>query len=221
MNRTIFYIALIAFGYIILTSKSCGSDMDMDEEARLQEDQNIMLREMKSDFESEYLLEDRLVAYGEKAKQKLVDFTDYLNLYSSKDLEPLFKKQVRDMIFRLFYDKNAAVNLTVVPDNRKGNKDNSLTGLLNSIDTSAYKKIEFIITDLKIIEPLRMENTDRYAGKIGCGFRISGISENDTILLYEQHNQVRIITARTAKQFGTDTALLIWQVFLNEVNGVN
>jgi hypothetical protein len=221
MSRKFIYIVLIAFGYIILTSKSCGSDMDHDEKARLQEDQNFMLREMKDDFESEYLLEDRLVAYGEKAKQKLVDFTDYLNLYSCKDLDTLFKQQVRDMIYRLFYNKNAVVQLTIVPENRAWNNNKSLTGLLNSIDTSTYKKIEFVITDLKTVEPLRMENTDHYAGKIECGFRISGISKSDTTLLYEKHNEVRIIAAKTGKQFGADTALLIWQVFLNEINGVN
>src|SRR4030042_7120601 len=180
MNRKIIYILLIAIGYIILTSKSCGSDMVNDEEARQKEKQDLIKKEIKDDFESEYLFEDRLMAYGEKAKQKLVDFTDYLNLYSCKDLDTLFKQQVRDMIYRLFYDKDAVVQLTVVPGDRTCNKKKNLTELLHCIDTSPYETIEFSITDLKTLEPLYLDSVDRYAGIIGCGFRISGITEKDT-----------------------------------------
>jgi hypothetical protein len=195
--------------------------MDHDEEARQKEKQNLIKKEIKDDFESEYLFEDRLMVYGERAKQKLVDFTDYLNLYSCKDLDTLFKQQVRDMIYRLFYDKEAVVQLSVVPGNGTGHTQKNLTELLNSIEKSTYREIEFRITDLKIVEPLSLESIDRYTGKIGCGFRISGITEKDTTLLYEEAKRVKIITTRTSKQFGADTALLIWQVFLDEVDAIN
>src|SRR4030043_1043351 len=164
MTRKIIYILLLTTGLFVLTSKSCEPDIDMDEKARLKAEQESTLKEIKNEFESEYLFEDRLMAYGEKAKQKLVDFTDYLNLYSCKDLDTLFKQQVRDMIYRLFYDKDAVVQLTVVPGDRTCNKKKNLTELLHCIDTSPYETIEFNITDLKTLEPLYLDSVDRYAG---------------------------------------------------------
>jgi hypothetical protein len=208
-------------GVFMLTSKSCEPDVHTDQEARLKVEQETTLKEIKNEFESEYLFEDRLLAYGKKAKQKLLDFADYLSLYSGKNIDTVFKQQVRDMIYKLFYCKDAIVQLSVVPTDRAGNKKNNLTDLFNSIDASPYKSIVFVISDLKTIEPLHLESVERYTGKIGCCFSISGITENDTTLLYQTFNHVKIITTRTSKQFGADTSLLIWQVFLAEVDAVN
>src|SRR4030042_6635234 len=212
MNRKIIYILLIAIGYIILTSKSCGSDMVNDEEARQKEKQDLIKKEIKDDFESEYLFEDRLMAYGEKAKQKLVDFADYLSLYSNKDLDTLFRQQVKDMIFKLFYEKDAMIQLPVILADNAAYKENNLNGLLSGIGALNYQSIEFAISDLKIIEPLHLESTERYTGKIGCCFRISGITEKDTTLLSETINQVKMIATRISKQFGDETSLQVWQV---------
>jgi hypothetical protein len=157
------------------------------------------------------------MAYGEKAKQKLFDFADYLSLYSGKNIDTLFKQQVKDMIGRLFYNHDAIVQLPVFPAYRARNKKSNLTDLFCSIDASRYKSIAFAVSDLKTIEPFHLVNGERYSGKIGCCFNITGITQNDTTLLYKTFNQVNIIATRTSKQFGSGTSLLIWQVFLVDV----
>lgn len=220
MTRKIIYILLLTTGLFVLTSKSCEPDIDMDEEARLKAEQESTLKEIKNEFESEYLFEDRLMAYGEKAKQKLVDFTDYLSLYSGKDLDTLFRQQVKDMIYKLFYEKDAMIQLSVVLADNTGDKENNLTGLLSGIEASNYQSIGFAISDQKIIEPLHLESTERYTGKIGCCFRISGITEKDTTLLSETINQVKMIATRISKQFGDETSLQVWQVFLYDIETI-
>ncbi|HJX70796.1 MAG TPA: hypothetical protein VJ346_02555 [Bacteroidales bacterium] len=220
MTRKIIYILLLTTGLFVLTSKSCEPDIDMDEEARLKAEQESTLKEIKNEFESEYLFEDRLMAYGEKAKQKLVDFTDYLSLYSGKDLDTLFRQQVKDMIYKLFYEKDAMIQLSVVLADNTGDKENNLTGLLSGIEASNYQSIGFAISDQKIIEPLHLESTERYTGKIGCCFWISGITEKDTTLLSETINQVKMIATRISKQFGDETSLQVWQVFLYDIETI-
>jgi len=220
MTRKIIYILLLTTGLFVLTSKSCEPDIDMDEEARLKAEQESTLKEIKNEFESEYLFEDRLMAYGEKAKQKLVDFTDYLSLYSGKDLDTLFRQQVKDMIYKLFYEKDAMIQLSVVLADNTGDKENNLTGLLSGIEASNYQSIGFAISGQKIIEPLHLESTERYTGKIGCCFRISGITEKDTTLLSETINQVKMIATRISKQFGDETSLQVWQVFLYDIETI-
>ena len=220
MTRKIICILLLTTGLFVLTSKSCEPDIDMDEEARLKAEQESTLKEIKNEFESEYLFEDRLMAYGEKAKQKLVDFTDYLSLYSGKDLDTLFRQQVKDMIYKLFYEKDAMIQLSVVLADNTGDKENNLTGLLSGIEASNYQSIGFAISDQKIIEPLHLESTERYTGKIGCCFRISGITEKDTTLLSETINQVKMIATRISKQFGDETSLQVWQVFLYDIETI-
>jgi hypothetical protein len=93
--------------------------------------------------------------------------------------------------------------------------------LLSRIIASKYQSCIFLISDLKTLEPLHREGIDKYAGKLGCTFSISGISNNDTTLLNKTNNQVKIITTRTSKQFGKDKPLLVWQVFLDEVDAIH
>lgn len=221
MIRNILYILLMIAGFITLTSKSCESDAYNDHEAKLKAKQDSAMKELRNGFESEYLLEDGLMAYGEKAKQKLLDFADYVSLYSGKNIDTLFKEQVRTMIYRLFYSQDAILQLPVVPTNRIGYIKNNLSGLLCSIDSSRYRQLEFEISGLKTIEPLHLDSDKRYSGTIGCQMRISGITGNDTTLVCEKSTEARIIVIQKNKQFGNDRSLLIWQVFLYRINAVN
>jgi hypothetical protein len=221
MTGKIIYIVVLFIGFIILTSKSCEPDMNIDQEARLKAEQDTILKEIRNDFEAEYLFEDKLMAYGEKAKQKILDFADYLSLYSRKDVDTLFKHQIKKMIHRLFYNDNAIVQLSINPTNNNRFDEHNLNGLLGNIDSSKYQKIEFQISDLKIVEPLHLDSIDWYTGRLGCNFLITGITENDTILLYYKSDRVKIITTRIKKEFGDETSLLIWQVFLFEIDAVN
>ena len=217
MIRKIIHILLLLPVFIILTAKSCGPDTEIDKEDILKAEQDTTLMEIKSEFASEYLFEDKLMAYGEKAKQKLLDFADCLCLYSHKNMDTLLKQQVKDMTYKLFYDKDAKLQLCIDAPYKTGNGENNLAGLLAELEGSDYRSVEFRISDLRTIEPLHLENTDWYTGKLGCRFKITGITENDTLLLSETMNRVKMIVTRTSKQFGADTSWLVWQVFLDEI----
>ena len=96
--KVVYYIFFLTV-FFMLASPSCESDPYINEEARLKTEQEYTLMKIKSQFEAEYLSEEHLSAYGEKAKQKIYDFADYLCLYSDKNTVTVFKVQVKEMNF--------------------------------------------------------------------------------------------------------------------------
>ena len=219
--QKIIHISLMIFGLVLLASKSCGPDAEIDREANLRAEQDTTLMEIKGEFESEYLFEDKLMAYGEKAKQKLLDFADYLCLYSDKSMDSLFKQQLKDMAGRLFINKDAVIQLGVITPDRVGYRESNLSSLLDELEESKYRSVNFRIYDLKTIDPLHFESAERYTGKLSCRFIITGISESDSLLLSETMNRVKMVVSHTSKQFGSDTSLLIWQVFLDGIEVID
>jgi hypothetical protein len=217
MIRKLFHIVLAIIGSVILTSKSCVPESDYDAEARFKAKQDSVMNQIRNDFVSEYLLEEELVAYGEKAKQKLFDFTDYLNLYASEDIDTIWRNQAKDMICGLFFSKDATISLQVEAPWKTGKNDNKLSDFFKDIDASGYATLVFAIADIKTIEPLHQESFGRYTGKLGCKFSILAVEHQDTLLWPETYKVVRILTTRTGKQFGTATPVQVWQVFLDEI----
>lgn len=220
MTRRIIHITLIVTGYFLLTAKSCAPDTDSYREAMLMAEKDSILGSLREDFESDYLLENSLQVYHEKARQKLLDLADYLSLYADKELDTLFKQQVKSMIIRFFNSGDVAVQLPLTsacPEN----KENHLLNLLECIDSANYKQVRFAVTDPAILEPLQLENSEHYKGLLGCRFRISGITEHDTVLLADTNTRVEIMATRISKHFGAEETMRVWQVSLADITAVN
>jgi hypothetical protein len=215
MIRKLIHMALAVIGTVLLTSKSCAPEPAYNEENRMRAKQDSLMNQIRSGFVSEYLLEEELVAYGEKARQKLFDFADYLNLYATEDLDTLWKNQAKEMIYRLFFSKDAVISLPVKATD--GKNENRIGDLLKDIDASGYRSLVFEIADMRTLEPLHQEGVGRYAGKLGCRFSILALDDQDTTLLHEAYKEVSILTTRTGKQFGPAEPVQVWQVFLFEI----
>lgn len=218
MKIIIIYNILLTIGFIVLSSRSCESDTYyMDEESRSQSLQESTLSNIKSQFEAETLSEDQLMIYNKKAREKILDFTDYMSLYSDKDLDNAFKEQIKDVMYRLFSDHDAVVELSVGSEYKAEQINNTLIQLLNNIDESEYQSVDFTISGLKDIELLHFHSTGKYTGKISCEYKITGETGSDTTILYENTVQINIVATLTSKQFGENTSLMIWQVFLGDI----
>ena len=175
------------------------------------------MNQIRNDFVSEYLLEEELVAYTEKARQKLFDFADYLNLYAAENMDALLRDQAKGMIYRLFFRKDATISLRVEAKVTDGKKENKISDLLKDIDTSGHASLIFMIADMRTLEPLHQENFEKYSGKLGCRFSILAYDDQDTTLLHETYKEVSILATRTSKQFGSAAPVQVWQVFLDEI----
>ena len=216
MKHRFIHIAFLLSGFLLFSSRSCVPDADPDQEEKLKAQQDAIRVRIQEDFGSPYLFEDQLMVYGEKASQKVLDFADYLSLYSGKNMDTLFKLKIRDMLYTLFYEPDPLVCLTLIPGETKGKRH--LSNLIGSINASDYQSILFTISDLKTHESFHRESDERYTGSLQCNFRISGVTDHDTTLIYDQCNQVKTVLDRTSKAFGEGKSMLVWQVFLAEID---
>jgi hypothetical protein len=217
MRIKISHIVLLLTGFMILSSKSCEPDTFPNGEADLQANQDSLLREIKNQFESDYLHDEQLRIYGERAKQKLFDLADLLTLYSNKNMDTLFRQQVNTMITRLFLNSDAEMPLSftqIIPEEKT---KSHITHFLQQVNAASYTSIRFTVYDIKTIEPFHINSMERYTGMLGCRFRIAYMAENDTLLLKETSNRVSIIAAQTEKQFGDSAYNRVWQVFLDGI----
>lgn len=211
------HIILIIIGFFLLTSKTCEPEAGIGPE-NLETKQDILQHEIESEFESDYLDEGKLIAFGEKAGQKLTDFADYLSLYSVRQTDTLFKQQVKDMIYRLFYKKDNHIQLSSA--NEITNYHPSLAGVFNYIDASAYESLRFHISDHRLFIPLHQDSMAQYTGKLNSYISIAAVQGNDTVLISKNQILIKIILIRTHKQFGEEKSLNIWQVFLDDIEPI-
>lgn len=201
----------------MLTSKSCAPESEYDAETRLRTKQDSVMNQIRSDFVSEYLLEEELVAYTEKARQKLFDFADYLSFYAAENMDTLLRDQAKKMIYRLFFRQDATISLRIEATVTDRKKENKISDLLKDIDTSGHPSLLFMIADMRTLEPLHQESFGMYAGKLGCKFSILAYDDRDTTLLHETCKEISILATRTSKQFGSAAPVQVWQVFLDEI----
>lgn len=218
MHSRMMYMALSILALILLTSKSCNSDADFDPEARSVAEQEYTLKSIRSEFETAYISDERLVLFNETAKQKMHDLADYLSLYASTHTDSLFKQQIKDVIFRLFNDSSAMVQFFPPHDESKNSTNNDLKTFLEDLDRLPYQSIMIDPSDLKVLESLHYETEGRYSGMLGCKMHISGITDHDTTSLYQGQKEIEIIAVLTEKQFGKENNLKVWQVFLHQIH---
>jgi hypothetical protein len=211
------HIIPIIIGFFLLTSKTCEPEGVLGPE-NLETKQDILQHEIESEFESDYLVEGKLIAFGEKAGQKLTDLADYLSLYSDKQTDTLFKRQIKDMIYRLFYKEDNHIQLSLT--NEISNYQSNLAGVFNYMDASAYESLRFLISDHRLFIPLHQDSIAQYTGKLNSIISIAGIKGNDTLVICKNHILIKIILIRTTKQFGEENSLTVWQVFLDDIEPI-
>ncbi|MBE0648053.1 MAG: hypothetical protein IH596_09730 [Bacteroidales bacterium] len=177
--------ALLAF--ILFSAKSC----DEDPAATRHQAEETMLEVMdsvKAEFGVEYLDEESLFVFTQKAKQKLRDYSDYMNVFNDTSLAYAFRTQARDMTTEIFY--------------------------LNSwpIEPTPGKVIR--IDSVWLTEPLHRTGDEQYKGELGFMDSLIQKSDQDTIPTRNSGmNKVEFLVIKQHKIIGTDT-LKIWQVFL-------
>lgn len=214
MKKRILHITLIVAAYVLLTAKSC--EPEPGKPAVQQDNVNFRVGKMVEEFDSEYLTAERQSALTEKAKQKLNDFSDYLNLTADQKMEITFRKQAQATASSLFYSRNPDIYIPL-PTNHGISNTNTLQSLFASIDAGAYSSIAFHITNLGIRDPLTLENDTLYQGQLGCHINVQGITTADTVKITSGPLLVDVMVVRTSKKFGNKKTRQVWQVFLGDI----
>jgi len=209
--RRFLYILTACLLYLLLSSESCNSTRQDSSAAHEAELMNAVA-DLNNEFKSNFLSEKSLIAFETKAKQKLVDFSDYLSIYETKSTDETFRTQAREMILNLFVSENVRINGLLL--NEPERKDLLINDFLNR--KFEFDSFELKFDSIKISEPLRRMNEMNYTGSlIFFRFQQAGISA-DTLIAAPAPMKVEIFVSKVKKSFGNDT-LQVWNVLLGNI----
>lgn len=210
MRKFIFIITAILC-YITLSSKSCSDRQQGDnisqEEKLIQEKTDI-----RNEFESEFLPEKSLTAFESKAKQKLIDLSDYLNILSDGSIDSSFKEQSKVMALNLFVSDTISISncLTNVLDFRK----ESIKNFIKNTTSTGSKEI--VLDSIRVIKQLHFTADNCYKGRLTFVRRMRNRSAKDSIWSAPISLQTEFIVSKIKKSFGTDT-LQVWNLSLGTI----
>jgi hypothetical protein len=211
--RKFLFIFVAILAYLVLSSKSCGSD-EKDDAAKKDVELAKTKVSIKNEFESDDLSKKSLKAFEFKAKQELVDFSDYLGIYSDKQVDGSFKSQARQMILDMFISDSVRINNLL--SNEPEHKNIPIIGFLNSDFGSGYNSLAFTFDSITIARPLRRVDDLNYKGSLSFSRRLKACSSSDTVFTGPVRMEVEIFASKVFKPFGKDT-LQVWSVYFGEI----
>jgi hypothetical protein len=155
-----------------------------------------------------------LKAYEETAKQKLIDFADYLKIASDSSVNNIFRAQAAEMAGKIFVSGSSDITYWNKHSSASGRirVDSLLKNSLLNTMTSFIQPVQIIIQ-----QSLKMKNDTVYEGKLSFHPQRNLFSKNDSS---EPGNDILLIdiyAVRKLKSFGTKT-LSIWEVCLGDIN---
>jgi hypothetical protein len=204
-------ISTLLFVLFILCAPSCEDEQLTinREEAILTETKN----DIREEFETDYLNETSLFAYESAAKQKLNDFTDYLQIMTDTSMETAFRIKASEMLKLIFLSENVTLGL-----NEKGKGIQQKFEVYHLIKQGLENKLKlppFSVDSIIVQEPLHRIGNTTYSG-------ILRFSQNFTdpfqpgLIINSIRRSTDVHVIKEDKIFGTDT-LKIWSVRLGEI----
>ena len=210
--RSLYIIALL-FAFFIFSSDSCDSTVE-EKQKRKKERFLQKMETIKDGFESDYLTETAKIAFEEKAKQKLVDFTDYFTIYSDKTLDTLFREKTGEMMLDLFYKSETKMEFKLDDCEKRIPMDTK--ELMDRLQKSKYDVLQLNADSIQTFTGLERINESTYMGILSYIQSIKGIMGNDTILIDVTTMQSEFYVMKVMKNFGTESKR-IWKVFLDNM----
>lgn len=210
--RSLYIIALL-FAFFIFCSDSC--DSTVEEKQKWKKAQfHEKIATIKDGFESDYLSETSRIAFEEKAKQKLVDFSDYFTIYSDKSLDTLFREKTGDMMMDLFYQNKTVLELKL-DDSESRNRMN-IEQLMQKLQKSEFDVLQLNMDSIRTFTALERINESTYMGKLFYLQSVEGFKGIDTTLIDLTTMQSEFYVMKVMKNFGKESKK-IWKVFLGNI----
>ena len=210
MRKFIYIIAAILC-YITLSSKSCSEGKQND---NLSQEEKLIHEkaDIRNEFESEFIPGKSLHAFETKAKQKLTDLSDYLNILCDSSVDNSFKEQSRSMAINLFVSDTITIcnSLTSESNVRKM----PIQKFIMSNPLIGSRKI--ILDSIRVTEPLHITSNHQYKGRLRFTRRMNNLSAKDSISVHSDTFQADFFVSKIKKSFGTDT-LKVWNLSLGSI----
>ena len=198
--------------WLICSADGCNDSATMAE--RREESQiSAMKDSVRTVFEAETPGINLLKAYEEAAKQKLIDFADYLKIASDSSVNNVFRSQAAEMAGKLFISGISDLSCWEMHPSASGRI--TLDSLLGS---SLSNRMDSFIQPVQITvhKPLTPVNDSLYEGNLAfypqrtCFIKpSSSVTGNEMFI-------INFYVSRKLKSFGKEN-LTIWQVGLGDM----
>lgn len=209
--RRFIYLVTAILCYITLCSKSCNEG-NQNGEIPLAEKLSNEKTEIRNEFVSEFIPERSLSAFESKAKQKLTDLSDYLNILSDSSMDGSFREQSKMMVVNLFISDTIGVNRRLLSE--KEDRSFPINKLIRSEAFPVSKKI--VLDSIRISEQLHFTTKNTYKGRLAFSRRIQNAPSKDSIWSPCAPMQVEFFLSKIKKSFGSDT-LQVWNLSLGTI----
>ena len=214
MKSSLVQILILLAAFLVLSSRSCVPDPPdegiSDQTAR----HDSLITEFREQFGADYLMDEQLMFYSDKAKQKLQDFIDLLNLYNDPEMDTVFRSQARIALMKVFSENESPLYFQPAG---KGTSAISAHLWNDKVEKHPDARIQYSVGELRVVEPFRAVDPVMYKGSLSAKFRVTGLSGKDTVYTEESDRMVGMVVTRIKKSFGNDTYEDVWQVFLMSI----
>lgn len=170
--------------------------------------------EVNRDFEREHLQQKNLDAFACRAKQKVKDFVDYVNLIANQDYDLELRKHAAEMTKKMFVNQQVVIKTHWFSG--KHLKGYNLETFIKILEDLEGTKLSITVEDFKMIEALTPDKKE-YKG-ILVAKQILSLENSGKLQKVSPYKdlEVEIILKQIPKKFGKQEQK-IWELFLGNI----
>ena len=182
----------------------------MNNNASQEESLILEKTEIRNQFGSDNLPAKSLEAFESKARQKLTDLSDYLNILSDSSMNISFRAQSRLMLINTFLSDTARISNRFLARTDPGNVQ------VKALADDHYSPGTIRLDSIRIIDHLHFMPDYRYHGRLSFQRRIRVTSARDTTWSAPAEFNAEFFVSKISKSFGNEK-LQIWNLSLGNI----
>ncbi len=207
----VFKISTIVYMMLVLCAPSCE-----DEQETANREIEILMaakKDIRAEFETDYLNEASLYAYETTANQKLTDLFDYIQIMTDTSLDMSFRLKASEMIKNTFLSDNVTVEL--IGENKDAVNEQKVSLLISNGLKNKLPGLYYSVDSIQVFEPLHRIDNKTYSGILWFLQNFTNPAKpGQNIKSIKRYTDFYVL--KENKVFGTDL-LKIWNVRLGQI----
>lgn len=207
----VFKISTIVYMMLVLCAPSCE-----DEQETANRELEILTtaqKDIRTEFETDYLNEASLYAYETTAKLKLTDLFDHFQILTDTSLEMSFRIKASELIKKTFLSEYIKIDFAA--QNRESDQGHQVRILIDNGLKNKLPGLSYSVDSIQVFEPLHRIDDITYSGIL----RFLQIIIDHTDANQKNTSITRFLDFYVVKEnkvFGTDT-LKVWNVRFGQI----
>lgn len=212
MNNLIKHMGLYFIGLTWLLI-SCAAEVDRSDESASDFTDSSFLIEEFSNLEVDNLSDNNIVAFEQRAMQKLEDFSDFLAILSDTTIDSEFKKQAALMAVEIFINTENTISFSLSDD--LSADEQTIEAFLLELQNGKLGILSIEIQNVSTSQKMKQSNNQEYKGLMKLELSIANKRETqikkNTVQL-----ECEVMAKKVDKEFG-NTSKMVWEVFLGDI----